>query len=208
MTRIRPAQLDDRSAIADIAYATAFFGAAADTFFPDRTSFTGLWVTPYLDGSGCCNFVAEDDGVIVGYVVGSCDPRAYRRHLARALPRILARILRNAPAQRAAPARYLLRLLRHRVPGAPAAEFPAHLHLNVITTSRGAGLGAALLERHLACLHTRDVRGVQLSTTRENAVAVHLYETFGFTVAREQSSPLWQPWLGRDAIHLVMTRRL
>lgn len=208
MTRIRPAQPGDRSAITDVAYATAFFGASAETFFPDRSLFAELWVTPYVDGRGCCNLVAEDAGVIVGYVIASCDPRAYRRHLAQAIPHVLGLMLRPSPGTPAGSARYLLRLLRYPVPSAPVAEFPAHLHLNLVATSRGTGLGTLLLQQHIACLRARGVRGVQLSTTRENAAAVHLYEKLGFTVARERSGPLWRPWLGRDTNHLVMTRRL
>lgn len=73
---------------------------------------------------------------------------------------------------------------------------------------RGAGLGTVLLLQHLACLRSRGVKGVQLSATRENLAAVHLCEKVGFIVARDRSSPLWRPWLGHEAIHLAMTRRL
>lgn len=69
-------------------------------------------------------------------------------------------------------------------------------------------MGQALLNAHLEALRQHRVPGVQLSTTRENAAALRLYERAGFWVWREASSPLWRPWLGRDAVHVVMVKEL
>ncbi len=41
-------------------------------------------------------------------------------------------------------------------------RFPAHLHVNVDKTARGAGVGAKLVERYLADLRSLDVKGIHL----------------------------------------------
>ena len=69
-------------------------------------------------------------------------------------------------------------------------------------------MGKALLQTYLECLTQQDIRGVQLSTTRENQAAIALYEKMGFTVWQEYPSPLWKPWLGYDAVHLTMVKQL
>lgn len=204
---IRPATPADRDALGRVAYATAYFGAPAERFFPDPGLFTDLWVGPYLDGVGCCNRVAESDERVVGYVIGTCDLYAYRRYIVRVAPRLASRLVGAEYPRWRGCLPYLVRLLRYPSRMAPTEDFPAQLHLNVLAETRGQGVGSRLLDAHLACLERRGVGGVQLSTTRENEAAIRLYEKVGFEVRLEYVSPLWRPWLGHDAAHVVMTRR-
>lgn len=205
--RLRPAEPSDLERLGDIAYRTGFFGAPADPYFADAALFRDLWVRPYLLGPGCCNLVAELGGETVGYLLGACDPRAYRRYLRGPLLRhLLRRSLTGGYPKGRSSLPYLLRALRYRA--RHAKGYPAHLHVNLLPEARGQGLGRALLEAHLGCLRARGVSGVQLSTTRENGAALALYTSCGFRVLEAYASPLWRPWLGRDAVHVLMGRRL
>lgn len=205
---IRSATHADRASLGRIAYDTGYFGASAERYFPDRELFADLWVGPSLGGAGRCNLVAESAGEVVGYILGIRDPRAYRRHFVRVAPALLGRLLRGDYPQWRGCLPYLLRLARYPAKSAPAREFPAQLHINVLAAARGRGLGRELLAAHLDCLGHEGVGGVQLSTTRENEAALRLYEAFGFEEWRAYESPLWRPWLGRNAVHVVMIRRL
>lgn len=205
---IRPAGPADRAALARVAHATGYFGASAERYFPDAELFARLWVDPYLAGVGCCNLVAEAEGAVVGYVVGACDLPRYRRHLAGQVPHLVASLVRGEFPRWRGCLPFLARAARWPGRSAPDDRFPAHLHVNLLTAARGRGVGRALLAAHLDCLARRGVVGVQLSTTTENAAAVALYAKLGFGVWREYESPLWRPWLGRPATHLVMTKTL
>lgn len=205
---VRSATPADAHAIGNIAYDTGYFGSSAAAFFPDVALFRDLWVGPYLEGAGVDAWVAELDGQVVGYLAGAADSRSFRRALARLAPVILRRWLRGSFPLWRKSLRYLLRLLRYQGKAAPAHDYPAHLHLNVLPFAQGLGAGSALLDAYLKSLRDHAVAGVQLSTTRENAAAVRLYQHFGFEIWSENRSPLWRPWLGRDAVHLVMTRRI
>lgn len=207
MERIREVRMGDLEALGHIAYATGFFGESARRFFPDATLFSDLWVRPYLGPAGCGNFVALLGGVPVGYILGA-RLGAYRRYLLHALPWLCSRALRGDYPQLWPSLAYLGRLLRYALPHAPPAAYPVQLHINLLPGARGRGLGQALLRAHLEALHRQGLPGVQLSTTRENTAALRLYEGMGFWVWREARSPLWRPWLGRDAVHVVMVKEL
>ncbi len=206
---LRQAGPEDVEILGNIAYDTGFFGKPAEVYFTDRRLFADLWVRPYLYGPGCCNLVAELRSEAVGYIVGSYDLRLYERYMLTALVPFLLRRWLNGdyPGWRGS-LRFLVRVLRYRSRHAPAKTYPAQLHINLLPRARGQGLGQALLEAHLDCLRAKGVPGVQLSTTRENEAAIGLYEKCGFGVFEEYPLPLWHPWLGHDAVHVVMVKEL
>ncbi|WP_233493114.1 MULTISPECIES: GNAT family N-acetyltransferase [unclassified Meiothermus] len=205
---IRPARPSDLEALGQIAYATGFFGDSAAVYFPSPPLFRDLWIKPYLNGVGACNFVAELEGEIVGYIVGAPDERAYQRYFLRSAWEILRKILSGGYPGLLKSALYLLRAARYGSRQAPIERYPAHLHINLLPQARGLGAGQKLLEAHLDCLRARGIAGVQLSTTQENQAALGLYRKLGFEVYIQWQSPLWKPWLGREAVHLVMVKDL
>lgn len=205
MLTLREARMEDLQTLGEIAFATGYFGSSAQAFFPDKALFTDLWVRPYLTGAGCCNFVAQQDEKLLGYIIGTCDMEQYQRWIVERVPSFLWNALRGKYPQLWPSLGYLSRMARFPSSLAPFNLFPAQLHINLLSESRGLGLGSKLLEIYIGCLRAKGVRGVQLSTTRENQAAIALYQKFGFRVYREYPSPLWQPWLGRSVVHVVMT---
>lgn len=203
----RPAEPRDERRLGEIAHATAYFGDPATRHFPDEALFADLWVRPYLRGGGGASFVVELDGEVQGYLLGAPDPAAYRRAVARTVQgRVLPRLLTGQYRRPWPGLLYLLRAALFNGPHADPALFPAHLHLNLLPAARGQGLSGPLLDLHLARLAELGVRGVQLSTTLENTAALRTYRRRGFVVVGVRRTPLWTPWLGRPAVHVVLTR--
>lgn len=205
---IRPAEASDLEALAQVAYQTGFFGNSAAVYFPSLPLFGDLWIKPYLNGIGACNFVAELEGRIVGYIIGAPNVRAYQRYFLLAAPDILWKILTRRYPGFLKSVGYLLRAAFYRSRQAPLAQYPAHLHINLLPQARGLGFGRKLLEAHLDCLRAKGIPGVQLSATGENGAALGLYQKLGFKVYAEWESPLWKPWLGREVTHLIMVKDL
>ncbi|GIW35200.1 MAG: N-acetyltransferase [Meiothermus sp.] len=208
LSRIRPAQPEDLETMGRVAYLTGFFGESAAVYFPSLSLFRDLWIKPYLYGAGMCNWLAELDGIVVGYIVGASDTQVYRQYFLRSAFEMLKNAMAGKYPGLVGCVPYLLRAAWYSNRRAPAELYPAHLHINLLPQARGFGLGHQLLEAHLNCLRARGVRGVQLSTTRENDRALKLYEKFGFEVYIEWRSPLWKPWLGREATHLTLVKDL
>ncbi|WP_245619139.1 GNAT family N-acetyltransferase [Deinococcus marmoris] len=197
---IRPMQPTDEARLGEIAYQTGFFGASAKTYFPDPQLFADLWVRAYFRLPDAVGYVAQVGGDVIGYIVGSLNEGAYRRALVRVVAdTVLPGVLTRRYARPLAALPYLIRTLRYPSPHASETGFPAHLHLNLLPQSRGLGLGRGLLQSYLERLQELGVPGVQLSTTDENAAALGLYRTAGFTVAASEQTELWTPWLGHPA---------
>ena len=204
---MRKAHPKDLAAIARLSHQTLFLGREGPKAFPSETLWGALFVAPYLE-AGCCNLVAEEEGRVVGYILGACADRplalAFAKRLLWALPRLL--LGRFGPPL--PHLRYLLRLLRYPGPKAPKDRYPAHLHIAVDPEAQGHGVGKALLAAFLKCLREKGVPGVQLATTRANRAARGLYRAMGFRVYAKRASPFWAPYLGRPLIHEVWVRDL
>ncbi|WP_293173412.1 GNAT family N-acetyltransferase [Oceanithermus sp.] len=205
---VRPATPDDLEAVGRISHRTGLLGEPIGPHFPDAALWTDVFVRPFLE-AGCCNFVAEVEGEVVAYIIGSCDPEAFGRWLRRRLPGLLlGRWLAGAYPRWWRDLPYLWRAWRMAGPEAPWSRYPAQLHINALPEARGHGVGRALMERFLDCLRARGVPGVQLGTTARNTAALHLYEKFGFRVYARRRSAFWKPIVGEEVEHLRLVKEL
>ncbi|CAM3245679.1 Ribosomal protein S18 acetylase RimI-like enzyme [Deinococcus saxicola] len=196
----------DEARLGEIAYLTGFFGDSAGTYFPDPQLFADLWVRAYFRLPVSVGYVAQVDGDVIGYIIGSLNEAKYRQALGRVLAdMVLPGLLTRRYTRPLSGLPYLIRTLRYPSPHASETDFPAHLHLNLLPQSRGLGLGRGLLQRYLGRLRELGVPGVQLSTTDENAAALGLYREAGFTVAVSEQTELWTPWLGHPARQMCLT---
>ena len=208
MTDLRQATFRDWDALGRVAYQTAYFGEGAARFFPDEALFEDLWTSPYRLTPHDA-FVAEQAGEVTGSIIGAPEQAAYARAVtATLLARVLPKLLTGRYRRPFSALPYLWRLQRNPAPHADWARYPAHLHVNLLPQTRGAGVGGALLEAYLGALRRRSVPGVQLSTTLDNAAALRLYARAGFTVHAQRSTDLWTPWLGRPTVLVVMVKAL
>ncbi|WP_245588520.1 GNAT family N-acetyltransferase [Deinococcus pimensis] len=208
---VRPALAGDLDVIGRIAYLTGYFGESASRYFPDERLFRHLWVNPYylVPQQVSVRFVADVPGETLGYIVGVTDQVAYERALRFTLLRqVLPNLLRGRYRALPGCVPYLTRISLFPTPHAPRGAYPAHLHLNLLPEARGLGLGRALLTAFVDELRARGVPGVQLSTTAENEAALALYAKAGFEVLAERALPVWTPWLGRPATHVLMGLKL
>ncbi len=87
----------------------------------------------------------------------------------------------------------------HDPPTAPAdvvADFPAHLHIDLLPRFQGRGYGRRMMTATFAALADRGARGVHLGVGAANQRAIGFYRHLGMTVRTDT---------GRG---LIMTRRL
>ncbi len=207
MVQVRPAGEGDLEAIARLSHETLLLGREGSRVFPSEALWGELFVAPYLR-RGCCSLVAEEEGEVVGYILGACATWPLVLDLALRLPLLLLRLLLGRYGPILPHLRYLLRLLLYPGPKAPRGRYPAHLHIAVDPKTQGKGLGKALLSAFLDCLHAKGIKGVQLSTTRANQAARRLYRSLGFRLYAKRASPFWAPYLGRPVIHEVWVKEL
>jgi len=211
---IRAATSRDRSAMRRICAATAAdrpFLPYADV--PEMAAIEHL--DPYLSIEPESCFLAELDGVVVGYIVGAVDSDRFaarlRRYRQRQVPAVLldaVLLVVGGRARRWATVRALLsrqwRAIRgdHTNPcplpaGRFGGDFPAHVHLQLLPSARGHRIGLALTlafeayakRAGAAGQHSRVVerRGDQRYSEMLMALGAEVVEETTFT-RREQPS--------------------
>jgi ribosomal protein S18 acetylase RimI-like enzyme len=204
VTRIRPFRPGDEAALADICLRTADAGADATGILDDDDLWAEIFVLPYVERHPDFAFVVEnDDERVVGYIVGAPDTAAFEewfatrwwpRHAERwpepaGLPPTHAAEVAAGP-EVAAPEtpvqsrqEGLLRYAYARVGGSQpfGAEYPAHLHIDLLPEAQGQGLGRNLIARLELALRSAGVAGLHLVASAENVGAIAFYPRVGFT---------------------------
>ena len=178
---IRPYRPSDREGVYDVCVRTADAGGDAtgqystDDFMPD------VFAGPYLELEPELAFVVEDGGRVVGYVLGTADTARWAaEHRARWLPRMAQRYPRAAEPRTTQD--HLTELLHHPEDNVhpELADHPAHLHIDLLPSHQGQGLGRALIRTYLAALRERGVTGVHLGMSPANTTARAFYDRLGF----------------------------
>ncbi len=193
---IRPYMPQDRDAVWTLVADTAFFGDPVEAFLEDRALYCALFAACYTDYEPERLWVADANGVVLGYVMGCGDSRRRLRiFLTRILPGVVGGVLRHRYTIGRKTLAYACRALREVFAGkaitAIMVQFPGHLHIGVAASARGQGIGRALLEASLRQFWATGVCGVHLVTTDHNQVACHLYESVGFRLLGTYRTRLW-----------------
>lgn len=198
--RIRQGMPDDLEALYAISLATGHIGEDASHLYDDGRMMGHIYSAPYLvlDEGRC--IVAERSGEVVGFAVGTPETRAFEKaQEAHWWPRLRGEIADpdlsrtdfwSVDERRA-------HMIHHPkpIPADVVERYPGHLHLNLLKSAQGRGLGRRMAERMIASLGTK---GVHVGVNRANGRATRFWRTLGFVdvpVDRESSGRTL--WLGR-----------
>jgi len=188
---IRKYQPQDREAVREISWNTADRGRTVDLYFHDHEAVADVLTRYYTDYEPNALWVAEAEGVVVGYLTGCLDTRRCNRTtLWRVGPRAVAGAVGRGALWRGETWRLLAALVRTLLlGGTPKVDldtYPAHLHINLRQGFRGRGLGRQLIERFRRQVQEQGLRGIHLVAWGENQDGRRFFETMGFRLLREQ----------------------
>ncbi|MEV6493617.1 GNAT family N-acetyltransferase [Actinoplanes sp. NPDC051633] len=197
--QIRPYRPADLDAVYDICVRTADSGEDARGMYVDDRLMGDIFAVPYVTLEPEHAHVIDDGaGNAVGYILGTADTVAFA-HRCRAewLPATAGRYPDPAVPP-VTPTDFMLGLHLHpeRMIVPELAEYPAHLHIDLLPEWQGKGLGRGLMEAFLTGLHRAGVPKVHLGMAPGNTKARAFYAKLGFT-----EIPLGAPgvlYLGRD----------
>jgi ribosomal protein S18 acetylase RimI-like enzyme len=71
------------------------------------------------------------------------------------------------------------------------AAHPAHLHIDLLPSAQGRGLGRELIEWLCEELAGRDIPGVHLGVSADNTGAIVFYERLGFETLLVEADTVW-----------------
>jgi GNAT superfamily N-acetyltransferase len=181
---IRLYQPEDRAALYDICIRTGELGGDARGIYQDHELLPDIFAAPYAFLEPDLAFVLDDGGEAVGYVVGTRDTQRFVKAFREEwLPRVAERHPPVAGAPRTPDE--VMRMLLHwpeRMIVPELAEYPAHLHIDLLPDYQGRGYGRALLTRLFAALRDAGVARLHLGMVTENVKARAFYDRTGFHV--------------------------
>jgi ribosomal protein S18 acetylase RimI-like enzyme len=209
---VRPYRVEDRAQVRHICHVTGYMGEPVAWMWRDVESFADLFTSYYTDAEPQSALVAELDGVVAGYLLGCVDSRRvwnpatiFGRHFVRRgigfRPGTAGVVWRSFGD-------VVVDGLRRRLPPVSLTDdaWPAHLHIDLLPTIRGRGVGATLMRNWTDHLRTAGVPGCFLETLGENRGAIAFFESMGFhRHGRPTSAPgLRSPTGERHTVQLMV----
>ncbi len=183
MPRIRPFRPGDEPALAEICLKTADAGADATGVFEDDRIWAEVFVLPYVARHPDLAFVVEtDDGRVAGYIVSAPDTAAFEDWFHDTWwPERGARWPLPETERTRQDGTLIYAYGRHGGAEPFGAEYPAHLHIDLLPELQGQGWGRGLVETLVDALRARGVPGLHLAASAENTGAIAFYPRVGFT---------------------------
>ena len=182
MSEIRPYRPSDRDDVYEICVRTGASGRDATGLYSSDDLLPDIFAGPYVTYQPELAFVVDTGERAAGYVIGVSDTLAYVDwYEENWLPAFAARYpLDGAPSD---DERQVIGFgLDPRGAIVPeVADYPAHLHIDLLPELQGQGFGRALIRRMLAELRLRGVPGVYLTMSATNGSARAFYDRLGFT---------------------------
>lgn len=183
MSSIRPYRPSDRASLFEVCVRTADAGEDATGVFSDDELWGLLFAVPYVERHPDLAWVVQtDDERVIGYIVATDDTDAFEAWFRDEWwPQFADRF----PAVEEPETREekMLAYAYGRRPGAQSntAEYPAHLHIDLLPETQGQGLGRELMRTLFDELTRRGVKGLHLGMDPANTGAAAFYERLGMT---------------------------
>ena len=179
---IRPYRLEDRDALYDICMRTGDAGGDARGVYRDQDLLPDLFAGPYATLEPDLAFVLDDGGRAVGYVVGTSDTERFVREFrAEWLPTVADR--HPLPGGEPGTPDAVMTAFLHQpelMLNPALAEYPAHLHIDLLPDYQGRGYGRTLLTTLFAALDKAGAKRVHLVMSTANTGARAFYDRVGF----------------------------
>ena len=200
MPLIREVVPGDVDALYEVCLRTGDGGSDATALYKNPRLLGEVYVGPYVWLPEAIGFCAVDDDRASGYVLAAVDTRRFEAQCeADWWPALRSRYPDPGPDPQTPDERVIAGI--HRPPSADdglIADFPAHIHLDLLPRLQGRGVGRIMMERILATLAGRNAPGVHLVADARNRRAIGFYRHLGFsTLERDPEVVVMGIRLGR-----------
>lgn len=199
MIEIRQCTIADLPYIYEICWKTGIIGESVETAFTDKFKLGHYFAAPYIHHDLDCCFVATDDGMPKGYVLGTADSRAFAQWMnSDWLPQVRKLYDFKDVESLHSLEQYTDNCMKNGVPMDPIFnEYPAHLHIDILPELQGKGLGRKLMNAFFnKCLEKGATR-VHLGVGRKNGKALSFYQRLGMYTIKEEDTAIF---LGYDLL--------
>jgi ribosomal protein S18 acetylase RimI-like enzyme len=178
---IRSYKSADTSAVYEICLKTGNSGQDATHLFSDPLVLGHIYVGPYMEFEPQSVFILEDDQGPCGYIMGVLDSQTYYQWMhSEWLPKI--RVDYKKPTGNPDiwdETEKITNLLFHPESQRLLPDFPAHLHIDLLSGAQGKGQGKLMMDRFIDYLRYNKIPGVHLELSSSNDRAFNFYRKYG-----------------------------
>lgn len=183
MVSLRPYRPDDLDALYAICLRTASSGDDATALHNDLKAVGHVYAAPYGVLEPERVLIAEDDEGVAGYIVGTFDSDAFAARLEQDWwPALRSHYAGIDPATLTQTDRMRVDAMLNPAGNPPhiVADYPAHIHMNLLPRLRGQRVGSALLENWIGLARDAGVRGIHLGANARNSGGIAFWQHGGF----------------------------
>lgn len=204
MHTFREFRQEDLSAIYAISVKTGDNGRDASALYDDPKLMGHIYSAPYVLLEPDLAIVVEHKDQVVGYVVGTRDTQSWETRLERQWwPALRNQYEAPNPADHDNWTIDQMRIDRMHSPRLIDREiserYPAHLHMNLLPSIQGRGIGTALLHKWLSIVIKDGDRGVHVGANPKNTDGIAFWQRSGFETIKTGPKKTPQTgWLGRS----------
>jgi ribosomal protein S18 acetylase RimI-like enzyme len=184
--KIRPYHPSDLVSLYKICLLTADSGKDASGLYKDPDIVGHFYAAPYavLEPDLCYVLVAND--VPCGYIVGTRDSQEfYQRCEKEWFPPLRKRYSLPDEKDQTYDARIIRLIHSGHKPVDDLLDYPAHLHIDILPTGQGQGMGRKLMDVFINRLKELNVPALHLQVGKANPGAIKFYERIGFHLIKE-----------------------
>ena len=178
---IRSYKSADTSAVYEICLKTGNSGQDATHLFSDPLVLGHIYVGPYMEFEPQSVFILEDDQGPCGYIMGVLDSQTYYQWMHREwLPKI--RVNYKKPTGNPDTwdeTEKITDLLFHPASQRLLPDYPAHLHIDLLSRAQGKGQGKLMMDRFIDYLRYNKIPGLYLDLSSSNDRAFNFYRKYG-----------------------------
>ncbi len=178
---IRSYKSADTSAVYEICLKTGNSGQDATHLFSDPLVLGHIYVGPYMEFEPQSVFILEDDQGLCGYIMGVLDSQTYYQWMhSEWLPKI--RVNYKKPTGNPDTwdeTEKITDLLFHPVSQRLLPDYPAHLHIDLLSRAQGKGQGKLMMDRFIDYLRYNKIPGLYLDLSSSNDRAFNFYRKYG-----------------------------
>ena len=178
---IRSYKSADTSAAYEICLKTGNSGQDATHLFSDPLVLGHIYVGPYMEFEPQSVFILEDDQGPCGYIMGVLDSQTYYQWMhSEWLPKI--RVNYKKPTGNPDTwdeTEKITDLLFHPVSQRLLPDYPAHLHIDLLSRAQGKGQGKLMMDRFIDYLRNNKIPGLHLDLSSRNDRAFNFYRKYG-----------------------------
>ena len=201
---LRPVTPHDIDALYAISLATADRGGDASHLYQDPKMVGEIYSAPYATLVPELCFVAEDDEGVAGYVCGALDTPAFERQLESDWwPPLRQRYPEPSGKSKTWTVHQRRCFMIHYpspTPEAIVADYPAHLHMNLLPRLQGQGVGTALLNTWIDAAKKGGASAAHVNTGPANPKGMAFWRAREFVPVLETPNPGGSKtiWHGRN----------